>query len=94
MANESEVRSIVSVSSKSEGSTTAVGKTYWRNAALHDRCSMSDMVKLKEAFEEAYKNKMLPTEFRTLLKTMLNVDYDDDEFKILFLKVLIPNYLG
>ncbi|XP_026732970.1 WD repeat-containing protein on Y chromosome-like [Trichoplusia ni] len=87
MANESEVRSIVSVSSKSEGSTTAVAKTYWRNAALHDRCSMSDMVKLKEAFEAAYKNKMLPTEFRTLLKTMLNVDYDDDEFKILFLKI-------
>lgn len=45
------------------------------------------MVKLKDAFESAYKNIMLPNEFRTSLKVLLNVEYDDEEYKILFLKV-------
>lgn len=87
MANESEVRSLMSLSSRSEGSTAAQMRTRWRNAPLHERCSINDMVKLKDAFESAYKNIMLPNEFRTSLKVLLNVEYDDEEYKILFLKV-------
>lgn len=60
----------------------------WRNVPLHERCSMSDMLTLKEAFDSAYMNKLLPSQFRNLLRTTLNVEYDDEEFKILFLKVL------
>ncbi|CAB3250854.1 unnamed protein product [Arctia plantaginis] len=87
MANESEVRSLMSLSSRSEGSTAAQMRSRWRNAPLHERCSMNDMVKLKDAFESAYKNIMMANEFRTLLKVLLNVEYDDEEYKILFLKI-------
>nr|XP_021191177.2 WD repeat-containing protein on Y chromosome [Helicoverpa armigera] len=83
MASESNVRSLLSMSSKSESSTRA----FWRNAALHDRCSMQDMVAIKEAFQNAPNNQMNSLEFRNLLKTLLNVEYDDDEYKILFMKV-------
>ncbi|KAJ0175384.1 hypothetical protein K1T71_008543 [Dendrolimus kikuchii] len=86
MANES-MKSLMTLSSRSEGSTGPATKTLWRNAALHDRCTMVDMVKLKEAFQTAYRNKLMPTEFRNLLKTLLNVEYDDDEYKILFMKI-------
>lgn len=88
VANESDVKSIMSISSKSEGSTAALSRIRWRNAPLHERCSMADMVKIKEAFQTSYRNKMLPTEFRNLLRTLLGVEYDDDEFKILFMKVI------
>lgn len=91
MANDCEVKSIMSISSKSEGSTAPLSRIRWRNAPLHERCSMADMVKIKEAFQAAYRNKMLPTEFRNLLRTLLNVEYDDDEFNILFMKVVICN---
>nr|XP_032514989.1 WD repeat-containing protein on Y chromosome-like [Danaus plexippus plexippus] len=87
MANDCEVKSIMSISSKSEGSTAPLSRIRWRNAPLHERCSMADMVKIKEAFQAAYRNKMLPTEFRNLLRTLLNVEYDDDEFNILFMKI-------
>lgn len=88
MANESEIRSLMSLSSKSDLSTAAVTmRTRWRNAPLHERCSMADMVKIKEAFQAAYLNKLLPNDFRDLLRNLLNVEYDDEEFKILFMKV-------
>lgn len=86
MTNES-IKSLMTLSSRSDGSTGLAGKTPWRNAALHDRCTLIDMIKLKEAFKSAYRNKLLATEFRNLLKNLLNVEYDDDEYKILFMKV-------
>ncbi|XP_038214707.1 WD repeat-containing protein on Y chromosome [Zerene cesonia] len=87
MANDIEVKSIMSISSKSEVSTAALTRTRWKNAPLHERCTTADMLKIKDAFQEAYRNKMLPNEFRNLLRTLLNVEYDDDEFNILFLKI-------
>ncbi|XP_046962208.1 WD repeat-containing protein on Y chromosome [Vanessa cardui] len=87
MPNESDVKSIMSISSKSDGSTGALSRLRWRNAPLHERCTMSDMTKIKDAFQAAYRNKMLPTEFRNLLRTLLSVEYDEDEFKILFMKI-------
>lgn len=92
MANDSDVKSIMSICSKSDGSTAALSRMRWRNAPLHERCSMPDMVKIKEAFQQAYMNKMLPTEFRNLLRTLLNVEYDDEDFNILFMKVSFPYY--
>ncbi|KAJ8731038.1 hypothetical protein PYW08_002451 [Mythimna loreyi] len=58
----------------------------WRNVALHDWCSMEDMEMMKAAFQQASHNHMTAAQFRDLLKTLLNV-YDDDEFKIMFLKM-------
>ncbi|PZC77346.1 hypothetical protein B5X24_HaOG203505 [Helicoverpa armigera] len=87
MARESEVRSLLTLSSKSEDSSALAARLRWRNAALHDRCNMKDMERIKEAFEESYNNKMGPLEFRDLLKTLLNVEYDDEEFNILFMKM-------
>ncbi|CAF4905141.1 WD repeat-containing protein on Y chromosome isoform X1 [Pieris napi] len=87
MANDVDVKSIMSISSKSEGSTAPITRTKLKNAPLHERCAIPDMVKIKELFQAAYRNKMLPNEFRNLLRTLLNVEYDDDEFKILFLKI-------
>lgn len=84
----SDIKSLMTLSSKSEGSTAAPAtRMRWRNAPLHERCSMADMIKIQEAFQEAYRNKLLPNEFRNLLRTLLNVEYDDDAFKILFMKV-------
>lgn len=88
MGNESDnMKSIMSITSKSEGSTAPLSRVRWRNAPLHERCTMTDMVKIKEAFQEAYLNRMLPDHFRTVLRTLLNVEYDDEEFNILFMKV-------
>lgn len=88
MGNESDnMKSIMSITSKSEGSTAPLSRVRWRNAPLHERCSMTDMVKIKEAFQEAYLNRMLPDHFRTVLRTLLNVEYDDEDFNILFMKV-------
>ncbi|KOB70488.1 Uncharacterized protein OBRU01_15246 [Operophtera brumata] len=88
MANDgSDVKSLMTIYSKSEGSTAPASRFRWRNAPLHERCSMSDMVKIKNAFEEAYRNKLLPMEFRDILRTLLNVEYDDDDYKILFMKI-------
>lgn len=84
----SDIKSLMTLSSKSEGSTAPAIRIRWRNAPLHERCSMADMIKIQDAFQEAYRNKLLPNEFRNLLRTLLNVEYDDDEFKILFMKVL------
>lgn len=85
---KSDVKSIMSVSSRTDGSTTVLSRVRSRNVPLHERCSMSEMVKIKEAFQAAYRNKLLPTEFRNILRTLLNVEYDDEEFNILFMKVL------
>ncbi|XP_028169405.1 WD repeat-containing protein on Y chromosome [Ostrinia furnacalis] len=87
MANDSDIKSLMSLSSKSEGSTAPQTRSRWRNPPLHERCTMPDMVKIKEAFQAAYRNVLLPNEFRTLLRQLLNVEYDDDEFKILFMKI-------
>ncbi|RVE45325.1 hypothetical protein evm_010030 [Chilo suppressalis] len=87
MANDSDGKTIMSLSTLSEVSTTAHNRSRWRNAPLHERCTMQDMLKIKEAFQNAYRNKLLPNEFRTLLRNLLNVEYDDEEFKILFLKI-------
>ncbi|KAM3959580.1 WD repeat-containing protein on Y chromosome [Aphomia sociella] len=87
MANDSDIKSLMTVSSKSEASTAPATRVRWRNAPLHERCSIIDMVKIKEAFQAAYRNKLLPNEFRNLLCTLLNVEYDDEEFKILFMKI-------
>ncbi|XP_045768906.1 WD repeat-containing protein on Y chromosome-like [Maniola jurtina] len=93
MANNSEVKSIMSISTRSEanlrseGSTAPLSRQRWRNAPLHERCSMAEMVKIKEAFQEAYRNKLMAEEFRRLLRTLLNVEYDDEEFNILFMKI-------
>lgn len=86
MANDSDMRSLLTMSSSIEGSMSPQVRK-WRNIPLHERCSMSDMVKIKEVFETTYGNKLLQNEFRNLLKTLLNVEYDDEEFKILFMKV-------
>ncbi|XP_013178307.1 PREDICTED: WD repeat-containing protein on Y chromosome-like isoform X2 [Papilio xuthus] len=86
MANDSDMRSLLTMSSSIDGSTSPQVRK-WRNIPLHERCSMSDMVKIKEVFETTYGNKLLQNEFRTLLKTLLNVEYDDEEFKILFMKI-------
>ncbi|KAJ8721737.1 hypothetical protein PYW07_002512 [Mythimna separata] len=59
----------------------------WRNVALHDRCSIADMLKMRNAFQQASGQEMTAAEFRDLLKTLLHVDYDDEEFKIMFLKM-------
>ncbi|KAH9642093.1 hypothetical protein HF086_007213 [Spodoptera exigua] len=76
-------------SSFSEGPPSALTwqTGVFRNVQLHDKCTIQDMLKMKEAFSEAYNNQMVAQEFRTALKTLLNVEYDDEEFKILFLKV-------
>ncbi|CAG9785367.1 unnamed protein product [Diatraea saccharalis] len=87
MANESDIKSLMTLSSISDVSTTAHNRSRWRNAPLHERCTMVDMVKIKEAFQSADRNKLLPNEFRTVLRNLLNVEYDDDEFKILFMKI-------
>ncbi|CAG4961705.1 unnamed protein product, partial [Parnassius apollo] len=84
MANESDMRSLLTISSE-RSTQSAVRK--WRNVPLHERCSMNDMVKIKEAFEVAHGNKLLANEFRDLLRTLLNVEYDDEDFKILFMKI-------
>uniref|UniRef100_A0A2A4JJ24 WD repeat-containing protein on Y chromosome n=1 Tax=Heliothis virescens TaxID=7102 RepID=A0A2A4JJ24_HELVI len=87
MARESEVRSLLTLSSKSEDSSALAARVRWHNAELHDRCSMRDMEKIRKAFEESFNNKMGPLEFRDLLKTLLNVEYDDDEYNLLFMKM-------
>lgn len=85
MASEREIR-MKSLSLCSN--VTASSKIpVWRNVALHDRCSQQDMVKMREAFQQASGKTMTAAEFRDLLKTLLNLEYDDDEFKIMFLKV-------
>ncbi|XP_004926930.1 WD repeat-containing protein on Y chromosome isoform X2 [Bombyx mori] len=86
MANESDVKSIMTFSTKSEASTALQNISRWKNAPLHERCTITDMLKIKEAFQ-ANMNKMLPNEFRNLLRTLLNVEYDDDDYKILFMKI-------
>lgn len=48
---------------------------------------MMDMAKLHDAFAEAYQGKLFPDEFRGLLRDLFNVEYDEEEFKILFMKV-------
>lgn len=86
MAQEpSDVVSCLSV--KTEDSATAARRARWRNAALHERCSMKDMERIRDAFREAFGNKMTALEFRAALKSLLDVDYDDEDFKILFMKV-------
>lgn len=75
----------MSMSSKSEG--TLPQRARWRNAPLHERCSMVDMVKLKEVFAAAPQGQLLPHEFREMLRDVLNVEFDDEEFNILFMKV-------
>ncbi|KAJ8731039.1 hypothetical protein PYW08_002452 [Mythimna loreyi] len=87
MAQESDMRSLSLLSVKTEDSATAAARARWRNAALHERCSMSDMERIKEAFQEAYEHKMTRLQFRTTLKNLLDVDYDDEDFNILFMKV-------
>ncbi|PZC77345.1 hypothetical protein B5X24_HaOG203504 [Helicoverpa armigera] len=81
-----------SMSQSSNARSDSTGRTSMivaraRNVPLHDRCSMSDMAHLKAIFDSAYRNKLLANEFRTVLRTLLNVEYDDEEFKILFLKI-------
>ncbi|XP_059049604.1 WD repeat-containing protein on Y chromosome-like [Achroia grisella] len=87
MANDCDMKSLMTLSSKSEGSTAPAARLRWRNAPLHERCTMTDMVKLKDAFQTAYRNVLLPNDFRNLLRTLLNVEYDDEEFQILFMKI-------
>ncbi|CAH2075872.1 unnamed protein product, partial [Iphiclides podalirius] len=86
MANDSDLRSLLTISSRSDGSTSPQLRK-WRNIPLHERCSMNDMVRIKEVFEAANGNKLLENDFRNLLRTLLNVEYDDEEFKILFMKI-------
>ncbi|XP_022814895.1 WD repeat-containing protein on Y chromosome-like [Spodoptera litura] len=82
------VRSNLS-STYSEGSPTAMSRLPggYRNVPLHDKCTIEDMLKMKEAFSQAYNNQMVPLEFRAALRSLLNVEYDDEEFNILFLKM-------
>lgn len=84
---EGDLRSISCLSIKTDDSTTAAARARWRNAALHDRCSMKDMERMKAAFQEAFNHRMTQLDFRTMLKSLLDVDYDDEDFKILFMKV-------
>lgn len=89
-----DVKSLLSLLSKSEGSTTGASThARWHNAPLHEICSKATMVLMKDAFEKAYRNKMFPHEFRNLLRTLLSVEYDDDEYNILFIKVTFLSYL-
>ncbi|XP_022814893.1 WD repeat-containing protein on Y chromosome-like [Spodoptera litura] len=89
MAND-EFKLVVTDSSKSESSLTGLAATTvprFRNVALHERCTMMDMMHLNDAFQSAYRNKMSAGEFRELIKTLLNAEYDDEHYNILFLKI-------
>lgn len=86
MANESDVKSCyTNISSAS--TAPQFPRMRFKNTPLHERCSMTDMVKLKQEFQDAYRQKLLPSDFRNILRNILNLEYDDDEFKLLFLKV-------
>ncbi|CAG9113673.1 unnamed protein product [Plutella xylostella] len=74
-----------SISSKSEG--TLLTRRMYKNPALHERCTMMDMLKLREVFHSAQMGRLLPTEFREVLRDLLNAEYDEEEFKLLFLKI-------
>lgn len=87
MANDSDIKSLMTLSSKSEGSIVHATRVNWHNQPLHERCTMQDMQKLKDIFYQCFDKKMFPGEFRNLLRELLNVEYDEDEFNILFLKV-------
>lgn len=84
----SEIRSLMSLSSRSDVSVSHARMRYL-NPPLHERCTMVDMAKLHEAFADAYQGKLFPDEFRGLLRDLFNVEYDEEEFKILFMKVNI-----
>ncbi|XP_063362976.1 WD repeat-containing protein on Y chromosome-like [Cydia amplana] len=87
MANESEIVAIITSSRVSDVSPSLTVRQRWRNVPLHERCSMADMIVLKNAFQEAPQHKLLPGQFRELLRTQFNLEYDDEEFNILFLKI-------
>ncbi|KAH9642095.1 hypothetical protein HF086_007215 [Spodoptera exigua] len=90
MANEDDVKIALSESTKSGSSVTGLAYATvprYRNVSLHERCSMLDMTHLKSAFDSANRLKMRAGEFRELLKTRLSVEYDDDEYNLLFLKI-------
>ncbi|XP_041987733.1 WD repeat-containing protein on Y chromosome isoform X2 [Aricia agestis] len=77
----------ISLSAKSERSTTLSPPIQrWKNAPLHERCNVTDIIKLKKAFT-TFGNKLTPKQFRELLQTLLNIEYDDEEFNILFMKI-------
>ncbi|GBP62122.1 WD repeat-containing protein on Y chromosome [Eumeta japonica] len=86
MAQESETKSIISLSGYGSESTGLTSGTRWRNPTLHERCTTNDMLKLQEVFRSAPKHKLSRNEFRTALKNVLNVEYDDEDYNILFLK--------
>lgn len=86
MGGGSEIRSLMSLSSRSDVSVSHARVRYL-NPPLHERCTMVDMAKLHESFTEAYQGKLFPDEFRGLLRDLFNVEYDEEEFKILFMKV-------
>ncbi|XP_035433899.2 WD repeat-containing protein on Y chromosome [Spodoptera frugiperda] len=83
---EVEMRS-QSISMLSDLGSTSAARARWRNAALHERCDMNDMRNIKAAFQVSFNNKMTPIEFRDLLKNLLDVDYDDEVFNIMFMKI-------
>uniref|UniRef100_A0A2A4JIS4 WD repeat-containing protein on Y chromosome n=1 Tax=Heliothis virescens TaxID=7102 RepID=A0A2A4JIS4_HELVI len=88
IANDGDLSMSQSSNARSDSTgPTSIAVSRTRNVPLHDRCSMSDMAHLKAIFESAYRNKLQANEFRTVLRTLLNVEYDDEEFKILFLKI-------
>ena len=78
-----------SYSDSDDSSVAENQQAHNQNEALHDRLTIDDMKCIKVAFDGAIDGKMTATELRHLLKTMLKIEYDDDEFKILFLKVHI-----
>ncbi|KAJ2949922.1 hypothetical protein O0L34_g11240 [Tuta absoluta] len=81
---DTEIKSLMTLSSKSEGS---LHSKVWLNPPLHERCTMNDMENMRQAFLRAYAGKMFPDTFRDTLRELLNVEYDDEEFNILFLKI-------
>lgn len=90
MANETEIQSVVTLSSKSEATLFQHRRTM--NPPLHERCTMVDMLKLRDVFKEAYMGKLQPSELRGHIREILNVEYDEEEYNILFLKV--SNYIS
>ncbi|KAI5633166.1 hypothetical protein NE865_14118 [Phthorimaea operculella] len=81
---DTEIKSLMTLSSKSEGS---LHSKVWLNPPLHERCTMNDMESMRQAFLRTYMGKMFPDVFRETLRELLNVEYDDEEFNILFLKI-------
>lgn len=54
---------------------------------LDEVCNVENLVYLKVRFDEALWNVLNRNELRECLKEVIGVEFDDDDFNIIFLKV-------